>query len=136
MRQNARKSGGIADSIRKFPILYGLAWSLFWAVVGTILVGLWAHYGTLAPHAVVVSVYVVHSCAIFLGGAVASRHAGVRGWFYGGLVGLLYSLVMVAIGFVVYNTFILDAPGVLRICILTLVGAFSGMIGVNVPYDR
>jgi len=125
---------GVVAQMRRFPVLYGLAWALFWAVVGTIAVGIWANYDNLHPTAVIVSVYVVHGVAIVTGGITASRHAGTRGWFYGGITGLVYSLLMVVIGFIVYNTFVLDAPGILRICILTLVGAFSGVIGVNMRY--
>lgn len=135
MIQDADESTGIINTIRRLPLLYGLAWSLFYAVTGTIFVGIWAHYSILSANAVIVSIYVVHGVAIFIGSFTASRHAGVRGWFYGGVTALMYSVIMVVLGFVVYNTFMLDAPGLLRICILTLVGAFSGMIGVNLSRD-
>ncbi|QQE77457.1 TIGR04086 family membrane protein [Alicyclobacillus sp. SO9] len=135
MNQASREPAAIMNTIRRWPLLYGLAWSLFYAVIGTIFIGIWAHYSNLYPSTVIVSIYVVHGIAIFIGSLTASRHSGVRGWFYGGITALMYCAVMVVIGFVVYNTFMLDAPGLLRICILTLVGAFSGMIGVNTSHN-
>ncbi|MCL6444539.1 MAG: TIGR04086 family membrane protein [Alicyclobacillus sp.] len=123
--------GGTMRTLRRFPILYGVAWGLFVAVVGTLLVSFWVHFGQPGDGHIVVAAYVIHCIAVLCAGVVASRRAGERGWDYGGISGLVYALIMVCIGLAVYNTFSLDAGGLFRVLLMAVIGAFSGIIGVN-----
>ncbi len=121
--------------MQRFPILYGLAWALLWSIVGILGVALWTHLTVMTPVKVVTGAYVVHCVSAILGGFVASRAAGKRGWFQGGMVGLLYALVMLLLSLVVYNAFPTDASGLFRVLLLTLMGAFAGVLGVNARGD-
>ncbi|SFU78605.1 TIGR04086 family membrane protein [Alicyclobacillus macrosporangiidus] len=118
-------------ALRRFPVLYGLAWSLFVAAVGTLFLSLWAHFGTLSANRTVLMAYIVHCLSILCGALAASRAAGERGWYYGGLVGLSYAILMILIGVIVYNTFSLDPSGLFRVLVMALIGAFGGIIGIN-----
>lgn len=118
-------------ALRRFPILYGVAWALFFAVIGTLLVSFWAHFGTLTDSNMRVAAYVVHCIAILIGAVSGSRAAEERGWYYGGIIGIVYALIMICIGVVVYNTFSMDAGGLFRVLLMALIGAFGGIIGVN-----
>jgi len=131
----AALTGGMR-ALRRFPVFYGLAWSLFIAVIGTLLVSLWAHFANLSDTHVTVAAYVVHCLAVLFGAMRASRCAEERGWYYGGVTGLLYAIVMVLIGIIVYNTFTLDASGLFRVLVMALIGAFGGIIGVNTGANR
>ncbi|RIV28636.1 TIGR04086 family membrane protein [Alicyclobacillaceae bacterium I2511] len=117
--------------MRRFPILYGLAWALLWSMVGILIIALWAHLTVMTPTKVVIGAYGVHCLSAILGGFVASRAANERGWFQGGMVGLLYALIMLLLSLVVYNAFPTDASGLFRVLLLTLMGAFAGVLGVN-----
>lgn len=127
---------GGARALRRFPVLYGLAWALFYAVIGVLVVTLWAHVWPLSTRQLSTAAYIVHCIAVLLGSIAGSRAAGERGWYYGGVIGLIYALVMMCIGFVVYSTFSFDAGGLLRILLMALIGAFGGMIGVNTGSSR
>lgn len=118
-------------ALRRFPILYGLVWALFYAVVGILAVALWAHMRPLSASTITTLAYVIHCISVLLGSIAASRAAGERGWYSGGIVGLFYALVMLGIGLVVYNTFSWDASGLFRVLLMALIGAFGGIIGVN-----
>jgi putative membrane protein (TIGR04086 family) len=126
---------GTLRVLRKSPTLYGLAWALFLAVIGILGVALWAHFNDPSAGQMVFAAYIIHCIAILFGGITGSRAAAERGWYYGGLVGLLYAAIMVCIGLVVYNTFSVDVNGLFRILLMTLIGCFGGIIGVNTVSD-
>ncbi|GMA51938.1 hypothetical protein GCM10025857_32950 [Alicyclobacillus contaminans] len=122
---------GTLHALRRYPVLYGLAFSLWWALVGIVCVAGWAHLGLPSDGQLLAAAYTTHCAAILLGAIAGSRAAAERGWFYGGMVGLVYALVMVAIGLVVFTTFTLDARGLFRLLVMCLIGCFGGIIGVN-----
>lgn len=125
------------SSLRRFPLLYGLGWALFIAVVGTLLVSFWKHFGTLSDVHFVAASYTIHCVAVIWGAVASSRAACERGWYHGGITGLMYTVIMILIGLMVDNsTFTIDAAGLFRVLVLTLIGAFGGMIGVNTVRDR
>lgn len=135
MNQSVDVRGGKLYSLRRFPILFGLAWAMFIAVIGTLLVSFWAHYGAASDNQVLIAAYVVHCLAVVIGAFRSSRAALERGWYYGGICGLLYAVVMVVIGLLVYNTFSVDTGGIFRVFLMAVIGAFSGIIGVNTAKD-
>ncbi|MCL6636833.1 MAG: TIGR04086 family membrane protein [Alicyclobacillus sp.] len=118
-------------SLRRFPLLYGVTWALFWAAVGTLLVSLWAHFASASDAHLRAAAYVIHCAAVLAGSFCSSRAAGERGWYYGGLTGLVYALAMMAIGAVVYDTFSFDPGGLFRTLVMACIGAFGGILGVN-----
>lgn len=122
-------------SLRRFPILYGVTWGLFVAVIGTLLISFWAHFGTLTEGHMVIAAYVVHCIAVLFGALSGSRAANERGWYYGGVIGIVYALIMICIGLFVYNTFSMHAGGLFRFLLMALIGAFGGIIGVNTEHD-
>lgn len=126
---------GTLGVLRRFPTLYGVTWGLFLAVIGILAVAFWAHFSDPSNGQMVASAYVIHCIAIFFGGILGSRAAAERGWYYGGMVGLLYAVIMVCIGLIVYDTFAIDANGLFRILLMSLIGSFGGIIGVNTVSD-
>ncbi|MCL6548919.1 MAG: TIGR04086 family membrane protein [Alicyclobacillus sp.] len=123
-------------TLRRFPILYGLGWALFVAAVCTLLVSVAAHFIALGDRKLVVAAYVIHCAAVLIGALAASRAAAERGWYYGGLTGLIYAVLMVCLGLVIDNTFSIDAGGLFRVLLMAVIGAFGGMIGVGTKGDR
>ncbi|GMA56279.1 putative membrane protein (TIGR04086 family) [Alicyclobacillus sacchari] len=117
------------DVLRAIPVLYGCLWSLFIAFSGTVVIFLFAQYGDWGANSLTTAAYVVHCAAVFFGAIAAARQVDSRGWFHGGSTGLLYALIMVAIGLFVYNTFTMDGSGLFRVLLMAVIGAFGGMIG-------
>ncbi|GMA59838.1 TIGR04086 family membrane protein [Alicyclobacillus fastidiosus] len=129
------KSTGRLGALRRYPVLYGCFWALLLAAIGIILVFLLAQFGNLQARGITAAAYIIHCIAVFFGSLAASRAARSRGWFYGGLTGLLYALLMVAIGLFVYNTFTVDPSGLFRVFLMAVIGAFGGMIGMATTGD-
>lgn len=117
-------------TLRSIPVVYGCLWSLFIALLGTIIVFLLAEYAGLQAAGMTVAAYIIHCFAVLFGGMASARQVESRGWFHGGATGLLYALFMVSIGLFVYNTFTMDASGLFRVLLMAVIGAFGGMIGL------
>lgn len=126
---------GTMHSLRRFPILYGVAWGLFIAVVLTLIISFWAHFGNLTDSHIAIAAYMVHCFAVLFGSVSGSRAARERGWYYGGVIGIIYALIMICIGVLAWNTFAMNAGGLFRVLLMALIGAFGGIIGVNTGRD-
>lgn len=121
--------------MRRFPVAYGVFFALIWAIAGAVIVAFWAHFSTLSDGQLTAAAYIVHCLAVVFGAFGASRVAAERGWYYGGLTGLIYAVLMVAISLLVYNAFSFDAIGLFRVLLMTLIGAFGGIIGIGLQRD-
>lgn len=127
---------GAMSVVRRVPVLYGLTYALFWVVILAILVTLWGHFGNLSNRALVVAAYIIHCASVLIGAIAGSRAAAERGWYYGGFVGLIYSLIMVLLSLLVYSSFSFDVQGLFRVVIMTLIGAFGGILGAATRSDN
>lgn len=119
------------SGLRRIPTLYGVVLSLIWAIVGAFVVAFWNHFFALSGGQLVGAAYVVHCIAVLFGAFGASRAAAERGWYYGGVTGFIYAIIMVSLSLLVYNAFSFDATGLFRVLLMTLIGAFGGIIGVG-----
>ncbi|MCL6625984.1 TIGR04086 family membrane protein [Alicyclobacillus shizuokensis] len=121
-----------SNSFRRFPVLFGLAWSLFVTAVGALLVAMWAHFGSASAAQLDTAAYCIRCAAVICGALISSRAGATRGWYYGGVVGLSYAGILLGIGLGLYpDTTALDPASVLRVCIISLIGAFTGIIGAS-----
>lgn len=113
------------------PFLSGLLWSGIWLGVGTLLLSLLLAGTALQESELTPWVYGIHAFAAFCGGFVAARRTGRRGWYYGAVTGVLYTLAVLVASFLA-----LDAAWSLRVAVMAgatgAAGAVGGMLGVNV----
>ncbi|MWV45506.1 TIGR04086 family membrane protein [Paenibacillus sp. HJL G12] len=113
------------------PILSGLYYSFFWMMLGALILSLLLWSSGMKEQSLSHYIYVVHAIAAVFGGMVAGKRSGKKGWYHGGLTGILYGLLIIVIGFLA-----LDSS--LRIGDLLLLGtvfasaAIGGMFGVNI----
>lgn len=126
---------GSFSTLRRFPVVYGVVLALIWALIGAGVVAVWAQIHALTDNQLTAYAYVVHCVSVLFGALGASRAANERGWYYGGMAGLFYALVMVVLSLIVYNTFSFDATGLFRVLLMTLIGAFGGILGVALKGD-
>lgn len=75
--------------------------------------------------------YTINAVSALAGAVIAARSAGTRGWYYGGMTALIFSAVLALIGSLVDFSAAFQGETLVRIAILALIGAFGGMIGVN-----
>jgi putative membrane protein (TIGR04086 family) len=75
-------------------------------------------------------VYLIHALAIFIGSYASGKRINNRGWYHGGILGLVYAIIIVLIGFLSFDNGI-SLQTLLAIIAAYLIGAFGGILGVN-----
>ena len=112
------------------PVLRGLMYSLACMAIATVVASAIYKFTGVKEGSMATSVYIIHSLSLFIGGLATGLRSGRKGWYYGGVMGILYSAVVVLVGFLSY-----DAAFTVYTLVLVLLsfaaGALGGMIGVN-----
>lgn len=75
--------------------------------------------------------FVIHGIALFIGGFMSGKRASNKGWYHGGLLGLVYSLIVIFVAFLGFDS-ALSFHTLLFVALAFAVGAFGGAIGVNI----
>lgn len=74
--------------------------------------------------------YVIHVVSLLIGGYVAGKRAGRKGWYFGGTLGIIYAVIVWLVGFLTYDRG-LNAQDALFLAVAFVVGAIGGVFGVN-----
>ncbi|GGG83542.1 TIGR04086 family membrane protein [Paenibacillus radicis (ex Gao et al. 2016)] len=112
------------------PVLAGILFAILWLAAGALLLSLLLHFGNMKENSLPAFSMGVHGLSSLAGGFVSGRRSGKRGWYYGGVLGVLYGLLILIIGFLAANADLSWHSGLLLV-VAFLAGAFGGMIGVN-----
>lgn len=113
------------------PILKGLTVSLIFAFVCILFTSMLVTWTSMMEARLPLITYLINIMSSLIGAFVAARKAGHKGWYYGGLTALIYSVTITGIGLLVATVFSFTLYNVLQILLMTLIGGFGGMIGVN-----
>lgn len=112
------------------PLLSGIVFSfvslaLFALIASFLLAGT-----NMGEHTLEWSVYVMHGLALIIGGFVTGKKKGVKGWYYGGLLGIIYYVIILLIGFLGFDA-ALGIPALILLAVAFASGALGGIVGVN-----
>jgi putative membrane protein (TIGR04086 family) len=124
-------SGTKSKTVRpSSPLMSGLLCSLVLMLAGTLLTSLFL-YGTNMKEASLPSfAYGIHGLSLLFGGIAAGKRSESKGWYQGGLLGLLYCVFILIIAFLAYDQGFNSQT--LTLLLVTLgAGALGGIIGVN-----
>ncbi|MDP4087980.1 MAG: TIGR04086 family membrane protein [Bacillota bacterium] len=105
------------------------------AVITTILLVVYAIVMTVTEVSnQVTSVYylLVTCLSVIYGSIYAARKNNKNGWLVGMLVALLYMLLLYIIARIVFGYSDFGTKELLRMAIAVMVGALSGMLGINI----
>ncbi|WCK53614.1 TIGR04086 family membrane protein [Aneurinibacillus sp. Ricciae_BoGa-3] len=117
----------------KPPILSGIMYAVCIVVAGSILTSLILAFSSVKESSLPTFVYTFNILALFSGGFTSGKRAGEKGWYYGGMTGLLYYLCIVLFSFLGYNA----AFGLHNLYYAALafaIAALGGIIGVNLSH--
>jgi len=112
------RSGG------RLALLYGLFAAILWLAAGALLISLLLRYSGLNESSLPAMALTAHAVSALAGGFAAGRRAGQKGWYIGLLLGMVYALTVLAIGFLAA-----DAPIGLESLSLLAAAAGAGTIG-------
>ncbi|GIP20807.1 TIGR04086 family membrane protein [Paenibacillus sp. J22TS3] len=112
------------------PLVSGLWYGFLWMMIGALILSLFLQASGLSEENLSVYTYLVHSVSLFIGGLVAGKRSGRKGWYQGGLVGVLYGIIVLLISFLALDSHLLIQDMALVIPAF-MFGAIGGALGVN-----
>lgn len=113
------------------PLLSGVLFAVIWLAAGALLLSLLLHFSNMKESNLPQYSMFIHGLSAFAGGFVSGKRSGSKGWYYGGLLGLLYGIAILIIGFLAVDSS-LSLHSALLLGIVLLTGALGGMIGINI----
>ncbi|HEY0827243.1 MAG TPA: TIGR04086 family membrane protein [Bacilli bacterium] len=112
------------------PLLSGLFFSMLCMIIATVVVSVLLVLTEIKEDSLSIYIYFIHSLCLFIGGFACGKKAESKGWYYGGIMGIVYCAIVIAIGFLAYDA-TPDSRALLLAALSFLMGAFGGALGVN-----
>lgn len=112
------------------PILYGLTYTFSIVIISVLLLAIILTLTSLSDSRLPYISYAITVISILVGGYKAAKKAQIKGWYYGGITGLIYGLLLVIITFLAFD-FSLNLRSLVLVVLTFLFGAFGGIFGVN-----
>lgn len=117
--------------MKQSPLFSGLMYSMIFMLIGTVMTSMLMLITSLQESSLFGYTMSIHGIAMFIGGIVSGKRSISKGWYHGGFLGIVYTLVIWLIGFLAYDAGITKET--LYLLLLSFAaGALGGMIGVNV----
>ncbi|MCR8634081.1 MULTISPECIES: TIGR04086 family membrane protein [Paenibacillus] len=116
--------------MKQSPIFSGLMYAMIFMLLGTLMTSLLMLTTNLQENSLFSYTMSVHGVAMFVGGLVSGKRSGSKGWYNGGLLGLVYTLIVWIIGFLAYDAG-LSWQTLYLLGLSFMAGSLGGMIGVN-----
>ncbi|PWK08976.1 TIGR04086 family membrane protein [Tumebacillus permanentifrigoris] len=113
------------------PVLYGLVAAFSTALISILVTTLLLGWTSIAEARLSSITYVLNMVAVVVGSMLAARHAGTKGWYYGALTGLCYAVLITLLGLLMVSGPLFNLNNLFQTILMGLIGAFGGMIGVN-----
>jgi putative membrane protein (TIGR04086 family) len=74
--------------------------------------------------------YLIHALAVLVGGIVSGKRSSSKGWYSGGMLGIMYTLIVFIVSFLGFDQGIHIQSLVLAVTAF-IIGALGGIYGVN-----
>ncbi|MFH5182259.1 TIGR04086 family membrane protein [Paenibacillus sp. TAB 01] len=117
--------------MKQSPLFSGLMFAMVFMLIGTLLTSLLMLATSLQESSLFAYTMSIHGIAMFIGGIVSGKRSESKGWYHGGVLGIVYTLIVWLIGFLAYDAGF--SAQTLYLALLSFAaGALGGMIGVNV----
>jgi len=112
------------------PLFSGLLYAMIFMMLGTFVTSLLMLTTSLHESSLFSYTMSIHGVAMFVGGLVSGKRSGRKGWYHGGMLGLVYTLIVWIVGFLSYDAG-LSAQTLYLLIISFIAGCLGGMIGIN-----
>lgn len=113
-----------------------LGQSIIWIIVFilSVITAFVLRYSDIQTSSLPLITFFINAIALLTGGFVSGKQSGKRGWIMGGIQGIIYTLLLMIIGFLALDTSLRVNPIVFGICSFGL-GALGGIVGVNMSRE-
>jgi putative membrane protein (TIGR04086 family) len=75
---------------------------------------------------------IIMMVSITTGSIYAGKKINEKGWVNGGLVGILYYMILVILSIILLKTFSIDLFSITKLFIAFITGVIGGIIGINI----
>jgi putative membrane protein (TIGR04086 family) len=75
-------------------------------------------------------VYFIHALSIFIGSYVCGKRTLSKGWYHGGMLGVIYGFIIILVGFLSFD-YGFSLQSLIAMVAAFLLGALGGILGVN-----
>jgi putative membrane protein (TIGR04086 family) len=114
----------------KSPFIAGLVYILIIVLLGTLVTSLLLSMSGIQESSLPYFAYPLHVIALLIGGWIAGRRAKEKGWYYGGMSGLIYAVLLLLISFLGLDQSLgMDSLMILLVSFAS--SALGGILGVN-----
>lgn len=122
----------LSDHITLVSILRGLLISYLITIPTFIIFALILTYTNFPEMLISPAVVITTMISILTAGSTSTRGVKNKGWLNGGIVGLIYMLVLYLVSSLVFNDFTVNNYVVTMELIGIFTGAIGGIIGINI----
>lgn len=123
--RNTRAEIELAAIVKGVILAYFLSLLLFLITGGVI------HFTEISERIIPTAVTIISGLSIITAGVYAARHTASRGWLHGGIIGLLYVLVILILSMFLLPEFSFTFMSIGKLLIGFVIGALGGILGVN-----
>ena len=111
--------------------LKSLVLSFIFTFILVLIVSILLTYTPLKESRIPLLNTIIMIISITVGSIYIAFKVGEKGWLNGGIVGVLYFLILVLLNYLFIRPFILDVYSVSKFFISLITGIIGGMIGIN-----
>lgn len=126
---NSNKASKVQASIAA-PLFSGLLYSFITLIILVLIISLVLAGTSLKEQSLPLLVYFIHGISLLVGGFVTGKRKSAKGWYHGGILGIVYWVVVLIIGFLGLDA-AFSMGTLLTALICFLAGAIGGIAGVN-----
>jgi len=103
-----------------------------WGIIfiGSFIAAVFLRYSSLESADIPFISYILNGLALFAGGFVTGKKSGKKGWYYGGVQGIIYAFILLLIGFLAFDSLTTVHPFMFSACSVGI-SSIGGIIGVN-----
>ncbi len=112
------------------PILSGLLYTFGIGLLLAFAFTLLLYFTSVSDSYINLMSYLITLVSLLSGGFVAGKRAGEKGWYYGGITGLIYGIVILIIAFLAFNSK-MNLQSLALVALSFLFGSSGGIFGVN-----
>jgi putative membrane protein (TIGR04086 family) len=112
------------------PIFSGMFYAFITMAISSLLFSLLLTLTKQSEDSLPFFVYLIHALSIIIGSYVCGKRTDHKGWYHGGILGLVYAVIIILIGFLSFDNGI-SLHTIFLIIVAYLLGALGGILGVN-----
>ncbi|MBU5293403.1 TIGR04086 family membrane protein [Anaerosalibacter bizertensis] len=95
------------------------------------IISLLLTYTNLKESSIPILITVVMIVSIVLGSIYLTLKIGEKGWLNGGIIGLLYIVILIILNKIFIKPFMFNVYFITKIIVSLVIGIIGGMIGIN-----